>query len=132
MTSSLSPVVFEMSSDRSGSEGEKFQQFQVRWGEISMRIIHAAMILSVMTGGACAGDVSVINDKAAFPEGPAFIDGKLHYVEYGGNTIDVWDGKTNTVLWKSDGCGPSAVLPLGTGDLVVTCYDAGTDRPRLT
>ena len=92
-----------------------------------MKTIYAiAVILSVTTGGACAGDVKVINDKAAFPEGPAFIDGKLHYVEYGGNTIDVWDGKTNTVLWKSDGCGPSAVLPLGTGDLVVTCYDDGT------
>ena len=92
-----------------------------------MKTIYAiAVILSVTTGGACAGDVKVINDKAAFPEGPAFVDGKLHYVEYGGNTIDVWDGKTNTVLWKSDGCGPSAVLPLGTGDLVVTCYDAGT------
>ena len=85
-----------------------------------------AIVLSVMTGGAYAGDTTVINDKAAFPEGPAFVDGKLYYVEYGGNTIDVWDGKTNTVLWKSAGCGPSAVLPLGTGDLVVTCYDAGT------
>ena len=30
------------------------------------------------------------------------------------------------MLWKSDGCGPSAVLPLGKRDLVVTCYDAGT------
>ena len=83
-------------------------------------------ILAAVCGGAAAGEITVINDKAAFPEGPAFIDGKLHYVEYGGNTIDVWDGKANTVLWKSEGCGPSAVLPLGEGDLVVTCYDNGT------
>ncbi|MGE3308118.1 MAG: SMP-30/gluconolactonase/LRE family protein, partial [Rhizobiaceae bacterium] len=40
--------------------------------------------------------------------------------------IDVWDGEKNTVLWKSEGCGPSAVLPLGDGDLIVTCIDNGT------
>lgn len=93
-----------------------------------MRAIGAATLAAamVLAGAAAAADIKVINDKAAFPEGPAFIDGKLHYVEYGGHTIDVWDGEKNTVLWKSDGCGPSAVLPLGDGDLVVTCYDNGT------
>ena len=89
-------------------------------------ILAVAVVTTLAAGSAAADDIKVINDKAAFPEGPAFIDGKLYYVEYGGNTIDVWDGKTNTVLWKSDGCGPSAVLPLGSGDFVVTCYDNGT------
>ena len=74
-----------------------------------MKTIYAlAVIINVTAGGACAGDIRVINDKAAFPEGPAFVDGKLYYVQYGGHTIDVWDGKTNTVLWKSE----AAVLPL--------------------
>ena len=91
-----------------------------------MRMILAIAAVIGLASAACAADMKVINDKAAFPEGPIFLDGKLYYVEYGGNTIDVWDGKTNTVLWKSDGCGPSAVAPLGTGDFVVTCYDAGT------
>ncbi|MFC3645361.1 SMP-30/gluconolactonase/LRE family protein [Aquibium oceanicum] len=90
----------------------------------SMAVAVAAAIGSAQ--GAAAADVKVINEKAAFPEGPAFIDGKLHYVEYGGNTILVWDGQTNKELWKSEGCGPSAVLPLGDGDLIVTCYDNGT------
>jgi gluconolactonase len=27
------------------------------------------------------------------------------------------------VFWKRDGCGPSAVLPTGKGEFVVTCYD---------
>ncbi len=90
-----------------------------------MRIAIALAALAVTCGSALAGDITVINEKAAFPEGPAFIDGKLHYVEYGGNTIMVWDGKTNTKLWQQDGCGPSAVLPLGD-DLAVTCYDSGT------
>jgi gluconolactonase len=91
-----------------------------------MRLILAIAAVIRLASAAAAADVKVINDKAAFPEGPVFLDGKLYYVEYGGNTIDVWDGKTNTVLWKSDGCGPSAVAPLGSGDFVVTCYDAGT------
>ncbi len=90
-----------------------------------MRIALALAALAVSCSFAVAGEIKVINDKAAFPEGPAFIDGKLHYVEYGGNTIMVWDGKTNTKLWEQAGCGPSAVLPLGD-DLVVTCYDSGT------
>ena len=37
-----------------------------------------------------------------------------------------WDGKTNTVFWKQDGCGPSAVVPTRTGEFVVTCYDSNT------
>src|SRR5262245_54758858 len=92
----------------------------------TMRVILTVAAIIGLASAAGAADVKVINDKAAFPEGPVFLDGKLFYVEYGGNTIDVWDGKTNTVLWKSDGCGPSAVAPLGSGDFVVTCYDAGT------
>lgn len=84
-----------------------------------------AVMLCASTSSALAGEAKVINDKAAFPEGPAFVDGKLLYVEYGGNTIQSWDGSTNTKLWEQAGCGPSAVLPLGD-DLAVTCYDNGT------
>ncbi len=91
-----------------------------------MRMFLAVAAAIGFTSLAGAADVKVINDKAAFPEGPVVVDGKLYYVEYGGHTIDVWDGKANTVLWKSDGCGPSAVVPLGTGDFVVTCYDSGS------
>ena len=92
----------------------------------NLRIVGAFVAAAALAQGADAADVKVVNDKAAFPEGPAFIDGTLHYVEYGGNTILSWDGEKNTQLWKSEGCGPSAVLPLGDGDLVVTCYDNGT------
>jgi len=90
-----------------------------------MRTGLSALVLALSVGLAAAGEVSVINDKAAFPEGPAIVDGKLLYVEYGGNTILSWDGKANTKLWEQAGCGPSAVLPLGD-DLAVTCYDNGT------
>jgi sugar lactone lactonase YvrE len=89
------------------------------------RALATLAILALSTTLALAGDIKIINEKAAFPEGPVFHDGKLLYVEYGASTIKVWDGKTNTTLWEQPGCGPSAVLPLGD-DLVVTCYDSGS------
>jgi gluconolactonase len=90
-----------------------------------LRSALAFLCLAVLSGRLWAGEVQVINGDAEFPEGPFWADGKLYYAEYGGNRISVWDGKANRVLWTQDGCGPSAVMPLGVG-LVVTCYDNGT------
>jgi gluconolactonase len=84
-----------------------------------------AGMLSAAVSVTMAEDISVVVDEAAFPEGPVFIDGKLHYAEYGADKISVLDGTTATTLWESEGCGPSAVAALGP-DLVVTCYDNGT------
>ena len=83
----------------------------------------AACCLAVIP--AAAGELQAINPDASFPEGPAMVDGKLYYAEYGGNHISIWDGKSNAVFWKLDGCGPSAVMPWQNGFLV-TCYDNGT------
>lgn len=90
---------------------------------MSMRMAGLAAGLVLVCAAAQAADIKVVNDKTGFPEGPIVLDGKLYYVEYGGNTIMVWDGKANAELWKMDGCGPSAVYPY-QGDLVVTCYDS--------
>jgi len=84
----------------------------------------AALILALAAAPAFAG-VTVIRNDAAFPEGPAVIDGTLYYAEYGGNVVSRYDGKTSEVLATIDGCGPSAVIPF-QGDLLVTCYDSGT------
>jgi sugar lactone lactonase YvrE len=72
---------------------------------------------------ALADDVTVIDEKAFFPEGPVMIDGKLYYAQYSGNVASVWDGTTKTDFWKEDGCGPSAVVPMGE-NFGVTCYDS--------
>jgi sugar lactone lactonase YvrE len=71
-------------------------------------------------------DIEVINDKAEFPEGPVLYNNKLYYVEYAGNTVMTWDGKTNSVFWKQDGIGPSAVIPTDGGEFLVTGYDSNT------
>jgi sugar lactone lactonase YvrE len=75
---------------------------------------------------ALADGVTVINPDAHYPEGPVWYNGKLYYIEYDRNTVDAWDGKQNSVVWQSKGCGQSAVLNTAKGDFVTTCYDNGT------
>lgn len=83
----------------------------------------AALIASALPALA---DPTVIDGKAAFPEGPWVEGGKLYYVQYGGNTVSVWDGSATSTLWQQEGCGPSAIAPLGPDRFAVTCYDNGT------
>jgi len=85
----------------------------------------AALAAALLVPAAAAADVTVINDQARFPEGPVVLDGTLHYVEYGGNTLMAWDGKENKVVWQQEGCGPSAAVRLGN-DFLITCYDSGS------
>ncbi len=86
----------------------------------------ALTFAALLFSPAQANDIKTINSDAWFPEGPIWYHDKLFYVEYGRNTVTAWDGKTNTIFWQQDGCGPSAVLPTSTGEFVVTCYDSGT------
>ncbi|TPM29448.1 MULTISPECIES: SMP-30/gluconolactonase/LRE family protein [unclassified Mesorhizobium] len=90
-----------------------------------LHLLGTAIALA-LTASAQAADVKVINDDAWFAEGPIWYQDKLFYVEYGRNTVDVWDGKKNEIFWKMDGCGPSAVLPTAKGEFVVTCYDSNS------
>jgi len=48
----------------------------------------------------------------------------LLYAEYAGHVVMVWDGEANKQLWKQEGCGPSAVVPMGE-NFGITCYDSG-------
>lgn len=89
-----------------------------------MRLSLAGLVLCVLTGAAMADEVTVIDAKAFFPEGPVVQEGKLYYAQYSGNVASVWDGKTKVDFWKEDGCGPSALVPMGE-TFGVTCYDSG-------
>jgi sugar lactone lactonase YvrE len=62
--------------------------------------------------------------SASYAEGPAYFGDRLYYTEYGAHAVNVWDGVRSRVFWKRDGTGPTAVLPLGTGEFLVACYDA--------
>jgi sugar lactone lactonase YvrE len=89
-----------------------------------MRAMMIAAALLALGGTALAGDVTVLNSRALFPEGPVMADGRLIYAEYAAHALTVWDGKANATLWTKDGCGPAAVVPLADG-FAVTCYDSG-------
>lgn len=83
-----------------------------------------ALVLVAFSSPAQAGDAQIINPRALFPEGPVMSEGKLLYAQYAGHVVTQWDGKTNTDIWKQEGCGPSAVVPMGK-DFGITCYDSG-------
>lgn len=83
-----------------------------------------ALSLIALAETARADDITIINPRALFPEGPVMVGDALYYVEYAGHTVLRWDGKENAVVWKQDGCGPSAVIPMGE-NFAVTCYDSG-------
>lgn len=91
------------------------------------RTIGALLAASILLPTASVADeAEVINAEARFPEGPTMIGDTLYYVEYGGHTVMTWNGEENAVFWQQEGCGPSAVVQLEGGDLLVTCYDSGS------
>jgi sugar lactone lactonase YvrE len=90
-----------------------------------MRILLCLLAATALAPMARADDVTVIHDKAFFPEGPVVLDGKLYFAQYSGNVATLWDGAANVDFWRKDGCGPSAVVPVGD-NFAITCYDGGT------
>ncbi|MCA8909375.1 MAG: SMP-30/gluconolactonase/LRE family protein [Rhodospirillaceae bacterium] len=83
-------------------------------------------VLMALPGAAAAQNVTIVNPDTSFPEGPLWHGGQLYYVEYGANTVMVWDGAENHEVWRQDGCGPSAVIAVTDETFAVTCYDSGT------
>jgi sugar lactone lactonase YvrE len=83
------------------------------------------LVIAVGAAAAMAGEPAVIDADARFPEGPAYLGEDLLYAEYGAHKVSRWDGSAKSTFWAQDGCGPSAVVPLGA-TLLVTCYDNGT------
>ncbi len=93
-----------------------------------MNIVRVACCLMAL-GFAAHGHaekVRALVEDTHFAEGPAWYQGKLYFVEYDRNTVDVWDGTSNRYFATMPGCGPSAVLPNSRGEFLVTCYDNGT------
>lgn len=87
--------------------------------------VAALMAATAPAAAQTAPAATVIADDAFFPEGPYVLDGVLHWAEYASGQVRTWDGSEVATLWEREGCGPSAVAPLGD-DLAVTCYDNGT------
>jgi gluconolactonase len=51
-----------------------------------LRLLLAGSFIA-MAAAAQAEDVTIINPRALFPEGPVMSDGALYYTEYAGHTV---------------------------------------------
>ncbi len=69
------------------------------------------------------GAVTVV-DELAFPEGPLFVNDRLHWVEYISNRLMRLDGETRTVLHEQEGCGHNGLSLSPSEQLVVICYES--------
>jgi gluconolactonase len=57
------------------------------------------------------------------PEGPLYIDGNLYYVSWVSNTLSKWNGKTNTVLNHTPGCGHNGLALTKQKTFLLACTD---------
>ncbi len=60
---------------------------------------------------------------AFFPEGPCVVGRTLLYIDYTANAVMAWDGVDAKRVWHRDGSGPSAILPMKDGTLLIACND---------
>jgi sugar lactone lactonase YvrE len=100
-----------------------------------MPIMRKAPLGILVPLAACAVSVSGVDESrpaaptvrpiaaAFYPEGPCCMDGKLYYVEYSAHRVMTSDGRTTKQVWSEDGTGPSAILPLKDGQMLIACYD---------
>ena len=64
------------------------------------------LLATVVVGALTAnGQEAVVIKDVLGPEGPLYFDGNLYFVGWVSNTLSKWDGKTTTVLNKTQGCG---------------------------
>ena len=88
--------------------------------KLSIKVICAAVGTIFFAMAVFAEEVTVISDVLG-PEGPLFIDGNLYYVGWVSNTLSKWDGKTSTVLNKTDGCGHNGLALTKNKTFLVAC-----------
>ena len=83
----------------------------------------SAASIATAEGAAETGPVTIV-DKLSFPEAPLFVNGQLHWVEYGSNRLMRLDGETKTVLHEQEGCGHNGLAHSPKNKLVVICYES--------
>jgi sugar lactone lactonase YvrE len=70
-------------------------------------------------------EASTIVEELAFPEGPLFVDGRLHWVEYISNRLMRLDGESRTVVHEQEGCGHNGLVLSPDRHLVLVFYESG-------
>lgn len=81
-----------------------------------------ALLVALLPLHAARAGLATVDAGAQYPEGPLWVEGTFHYVEYSRGNVIARDGTLRTVLWHGDGCGPSGLAAFD-GTLLVACYD---------
>ena len=77
-------------------------------GVAAPRAVRRAFGWFGIADGAHAGAVGAIDPDAHYPEGPAWRDGQLYYVEYSASNIKRWDGTRRGFSGIAMAAGPAA------------------------
>src|SRR4051812_9231361 len=78
-------------------------------------------VAAVLSFAATQPDEVQVVSNILGPEGPLYIDGNLYYVGWVSNTLSKWDGKTATVLNKTDGCGHNGLALTKRKTFLLAC-----------
>ena len=71
---------------------------------------------------AWAGETTIVSNVLG-PEGPLYVEGNLYYVGWVSNTLSKWDGKTSTVLNRTEGCGHNGLALTKERTFLLACTD---------
>jgi sugar lactone lactonase YvrE len=96
------------------------------WAGLALLVLLTGLSDSAFTQAPRCASGQVRTISASYPEGPCFLGGKLYFVEYGANCVTVWDGVRRWKLWQQNKSGPSGLVSLSDGTLLVACYDNNT------
>jgi sugar lactone lactonase YvrE len=86
-------------------------------------MLKAILALALLAGGVPASASTVVDGRAAYPEGPLWRGGVLYVAEMGRDQISAYEGAEKRVFWRRSGCGPTALAAYGEG-FVVLCHVA--------
>lgn len=83
-------------------------------------VLAAAIVVAESTSN---GQEKVVVKDVLGAEGPLYIDGNLYFVGWVSNTLSKWDGKTTTVLNKTQGCGHNGLALTKNKTFFLACSD---------
>src|SRR5947208_10786444 len=106
------------------TEGGAMLKCTVNRKGIRMRVsrIICCGVGAMFAATVCADEISIVSNILG-PEGPLYIDGNLYYVGWVSNTLSKWDGKTNTVLNHTPGCGHNGLALTKQKTFLLACTE---------
>jgi sugar lactone lactonase YvrE len=77
-------------------------------------------LAATMLAAAAQAEPAVVA-SGFYPEGLLWHDGKLYMAEMGADRISIIDNGSTQRFWHDHGCGPTQIVPFGTG-FIVDCH----------